>query len=248
MSGHSHYATIKRQKEGRDAAKGKIFSKLARGIQIGGKAGGGPDPNANYKLRMVVDAARSANMPKDNIERAISKASLSDENIEEVVYEGFGPSGVGVIVETATDNRNRTGQEIKNIFERGGGSMAGPGSVAFNFEPKGLILLKKANKVEEQMLKLIDVGVDDIQETDDALEVYVSPDKLSEIRTKLIDQGYDITTSEIIRRAKNFQIVEDPSAAKKVLDFLEVLEEQDDVQKVFANVDIPDNVLLEANK
>src|SRR3989344_2036346 len=226
MSGHSHYATIKRQKEAKDAARGNLFSKLARAITIATKSGGGPDPDSNFKLRVVMDAARAANMPKENIERAISKAS-GPETLEEVTYEGYGPSGVAVVVEAATDNRNRTGQEIKNIFERGGGSLAGPGSVAFNFEPKGLILLKKANKVEEQMLKLIDVGVDDIQETDDALEVYVSPDKLSEIRTKLIDQGYDITTSEIIRRAKNFQIVEDPSAAKKVLDFLEVLEEQD---------------------
>ncbi len=153
MSGHSHYATIKRQKGMKDAAKGKVFSKMGRAITIAVKSGGGiSDPNANYKLRMAVDAARAVNMPKENIERAISKAAGHSQSLDEIIYEGFGPGGVGIIVEAATDNRNRTAQEIKNIFERGGGNLGGPGSVAFNFDPKGLIVVKKGEASEPQML------------------------------------------------------------------------------------------------
>src|SRR3989344_6041026 len=150
MSGHSKWATIHRSKEVKDAKRGNLFAKMGRAISIAVKAGGGPDPSANFKLRVAIEKARAADMPKENIERAIAKASEGGA-LEEVTYEGFGPGGIGVIVEAATDNKNRTAQEIKNAFERGGGNLAGPGSVSFNFEQKGFLLVKKTDKPDEQM-------------------------------------------------------------------------------------------------
>ena len=243
MSGHSHYATIKRQKGLQDAARGRIFSKLTRGIHIAVKSGGGSDPASNYKLRMAIELARVANMPKENIDRAINAAAKANENLEEVTYEGFGPGGIGVIVEAATNNRNRTGQELKNMMEKVGGSMAGPGAVAFNFDPKGLILVAKDTNPEDQMLKLIDLRVEDIQETDDAIEVYVAPENLSSVREKLTGSGFEVRSAELVKKAKNFNLIEEAAAAKKVLDFLDNLEDHDDVQKVYTNVDIPEQVL-----
>ncbi len=243
MSGHSHYATIKRQKETRDQAKGKIFSKLARAIQIAVKTGGSSDPDANSRLRMVIETARSEDMPKENIDRAISKGMGSGEVLEEVTYEGFGPGGVAVIVEAATDNRNRTGQEIKNLFERSGGNLAGPGAVSFNFEPKGLIVVEKAQNVEEQILSIIDTGVDDVEEKNDAIEVYVAPNSLSVIKNGLSEKGYSIRSAHLIKRPLNFQTIDNQNTAQKVLGFLDDLEDQDDVQKVYANLDIPDQIL-----
>ena len=242
MSGHSHYATIHRQKEAKDAQKGQIFSKLAKEIAIAVKSGG-PDPNGNFKLRVAMDRARAANMPKDNVERAISSGSSSAANLEEATYEGFGPSGIAVMVSAATDNRNRTSQEVKNLFERAGGRLAGPGSVSFNFENKGLLLVEKTVDPETQMLSLIDMGVEDIEETDDGLEVYVSPDKLTETRKKLQDGGLNITSTELFMKPKSPQTISDPASAKKALSFLESLEEHEDVQMVYTNLDIPEVVL-----
>jgi len=245
MSGHSHYATIKRQKEANDAARGNVFSKMARAITIAVKSGGGVDPNFNFKLRIAMDKARSLNMPKTNIERAISNAGGS-VSFEEGTYEGFGPAGVAVIVETATDNRNRTGQEIKNIFERAGGRLAGPGAVSFNFEAKGQLLIEKESNVESQMLKLIDLGVDEMEETEDGIEVFVSSDKLSTVRKALEEAGLRIKETELVQKPKTYQTITNPSEAKKAISFLDNLNEQEDVQKVFANLDIPDEVLTSA--
>ena len=243
MSGHSHYATIHRAKEANDAQKGKAFSKIAREIAIAVRLGGGSDPDSNSKLRVAMEHARGVNMPKDNVERAISKASSTAENLEQVIYEGFGPSGVGIMVDTTTDNRNRTGQEIKNILERSGGNMAGPGSVSFNFEPRGLIVVKKDADVQEQMLKLIDAGVDDLDETSDGVEVYVSGEMLSSIRTELETKGFTVLSAELIQRPKNFIIIEDEGVASRLLNLLDKLEEHDDVQRVYANLDIPEEIL-----
>lgn len=242
MSGHSHYATIKRQKEAKDVEKGRIFSKLARAISIAAKIGGA-DPESNYKLRMAIEQARAANMPKENIERAISKGVGEGEVLEEVAYEGFGPGGIAVFVEAATDNRNRTSQEIKNLFERGGGNLAGPGSVSFNFEPKGLIVVKKESNIEEQILKLIDLQVDDLEEANDAIEVYVSPDRLSEVRDKIQNLGFTVISLELIKKPKSLVTINEVGLAQKVLQFLEGIENHSDVQKVFTNLDIPDAVL-----
>lgn len=246
MSGHSHYSTIKRKKEAGDAARGKIFSKLSRAISIAIKTGGGPNPDTNYKLRVAIEAAKAANMPKANIERALSKASESDV-LEEVAYEGFGPEGIGVIVETATDNRNRTGQEIKGIFDRGGGRLAGPGAVSYNFEPKGLILVKKTDDCEAQMLKLIDFGVEDVLGADDAIEVYVEPEKLSETKKKLEEKGFALSSVELMKKPKILQKISDSKKAEKVLSFLDKLENLDDVQKVYSNLDIPEEVLRQVS-
>lgn len=243
MSGHSHYATIKRQKGINDAQKGALFSKLAKEVIVAVKSGGGADPQSNFKLRVAIDRARASNMPKENIERILSRAQESAEAIEEATYEGFGPSGIAIFVEVATDNRNRTGQEIKNLFERGGGSLGGPGSVSFNFEAKGLLVVKKTDNVEEQLLDLIDAGVDEEEETNDAIEVYVSPDKLSETREKLISEGFEVSSMELTKKPKNLELIQDPSLAQKVLQFLDSLENHEDVQKVYTNIDIPDEVL-----
>lgn len=239
MSGHSHYATIKRAKEANDAARGKTFSKLAKEITIAVKTGGGGDPDSNFKLRMIMDKAREVNMPKDNVERAIAHATSTTSGLEEVTYEGFGPSGISVMVVAATDNRNRTSQEIKNIFDRVGGRLAGPGSVSFNFESKGFILVEKSADTESQMLKLIDLGVEDVNETEDGIEVYVSPEKLGGIKKSLEEAGFVVKSAEITMEAKNYQTISDPKEAQKIMSFLDVLNDHDDVSQVYSNVDIP---------
>ncbi len=241
MSGHSHFATIKRQKAANDAAKGNLFSKMARAIMIAAK--GGADPDMNYKLRFEIDKAREISMPKENIERAIAKATTEAANLQEVTYEGFGPAGIAVMVDAATDNKNRTAQEIKNIFDRAGGNLAGPGAVSFNFESKGFMLVKKTDDPEAQMLRLIDAGAEDLQEVADGVEVYVAPDKLGELRKKLSEGGFEIKQTELQMKPKNLQTISDPIEAGKALKFLDALDEQDDVQKVHTNLDIPDEVM-----
>ena len=242
MSGHSKWSTIKHKKAAKDITRGKLFSKLGRGISIAVKTGGGPDPASNHKLRVAIEAARAANMPKTNIERAISKASEAG-NLEEVTYEGFAPEGVGVLVETATDNRNRTSQEMKAIFERGGGSMAGPGAVSFNFEPKGLIHVKKGSDAETQLLTLIDLGVEDAEESGDIVEVYTEANLLSQTKDKIDKEGFEVTNAELVQKPKTLQKVSNEASAKKTIDLLQTLEDHDDVQKVFANVDIDPEIL-----
>lgn len=242
MSGHSHYATIHRQKELKDAKRGQTFSKLAKEIAIAVKSGG-PDPSSNFKLRVVMDKAKTANMPKENIERAISSGSSSAENLEEATYEGFGPSGIAIIIIATTDNRNRTGQEIKNLFERAGGRLAGPGAVSFNFENKGFMLIEKTSDPETQILNLIDLGVEEVEETDDGIEVYVAPEKLSEMRKKLEEAGFNITSTELYMKPKVLQTIASPADAKKALSFLEVLDDHEDIQKVYANLDVPQEVV-----
>jgi YebC/PmpR family DNA-binding regulatory protein len=242
MSGHSHYSTIKRQKEANDAARGQVFSKLSRAISIAVKTGGGSSPDSNYKLRVAIDKARAANMPKVNVERAISKGTGGGV-LEEVTYEGFGPGGIAVMVEVATDNRNRSGQEIKNIFEKERGSLAGPGAVSFNFEPRGFLIVKKDKNTEEQMLTLIDLGVEDIEETNDGIEVYVDVHALSQTREKLENKGFKVISTEMVQKPKNYQSIAEEKKASKALSFLDNLEKHDDVQKVFANINIPEDIL-----
>lgn len=214
---------------------------MAQAIALAAKAGS--DPESNYKLRMVIEQARAANMPKANVERAVRQAQDKLQEMEEVTYEGFGPAGISIIIHTATDNRNRTGQEIKNLFEREGGSLAGPGAVSFNFEPKGLIVVKKEVDTDAQMLKLIDAGAEDLEETQDAIEIYTAPETLAEVRKKLEGSGFGILYFELIQKPKNFQTITDVTQASKILSFLDKLEEREDVQKVFVNLDVPQDVL-----
>lgn len=243
MSGHSHYATIKRQKATNDAAKGNLFSKMARAIMIAAK--NGADPDMNFRLRFEIDKARAISMPKENIERAIAKATTEAANLEEITYEGFGPGGFGVMVEVMSDNKNRTAQEIKNIFEKGGGSLAGPNAVAFNFESKGFMLIKKGADPDTQMLQLIDAGAEDIEDSPDGFEIYVAPDKLGQIHKKLVEADFEVIQAELQMKPKNFQTIDSPGDAAKALKFMDDLENLDDVQKVFSNLDIPDEVMRE---
>jgi YebC/PmpR family DNA-binding regulatory protein len=235
MSGHSKWATIHRQKEIKDHARGKLFSKFAQAITIAAKTGGGPSPDTNFKLRVIIDKARAANMPKDNIDRALSKAAESG-NLEEVTYEAFAPAGVQLIIEAATDNRNRTGQEIRNMIERAGGRFAGPGSVSFNFEHMGYIFVKKdPAKAEEQMLQLIDAGVDDIEEEDTGFNVYVAANELFQAKKAIEELGFQVEATELIQKPKMSQEASELEA-QKVVTLIENLEEHDDVQKVFSNL------------
>src|SRR3990167_8166790 len=235
MSGHSHYATIKRQKALTDAARGNVFSKHAKAIMIAAKGGG--DPESNFKLRVAIDKARAENMPKDNIERAIAKATSEGGVLTEAVYEGFGPSGVAVIVEAATDNKNRTAQEIKNLFERGGGALGAPGSVSFQFERTGQLVLEKGDDPEGRMLELIDLGAEDLEEAEDGIEVYTQPAELFSTKEKLEGGGMRVKSAELIYRPKT-NIEVRGEGANRIVKLLENLDDHDDVQKVWAGVGI----------
>jgi len=235
MSGHSHFATIKRQKGLKDAAKGNIFGKLSKMISIAIKSGGGPNPDMNFKLRVAIDKARENNMPKDNIDRILKSASEKMDSIEEITYEGFGPFGMAVVVETATDNRNRTAQEIKLLFERGGGAMGGPNSVLYNFDSKGYLLIEKNNDPDSQTLSLIDLGVDDVSDIDDGLEVFTAPDKLKEMRDKVEAIGHKVLKMELTMVPKNYITVTDDNQIEKITKFIDSFENHDDVQKIYYN-------------
>lgn len=235
MSGHSHFATIKRQKGLKDAAKGNVFGKLSKMISLAIRAGGSANPDMNFKLRVAIDKARENNMPKDNIDRILKAASEKADSIEEISYEGFGPFGVGVIVETATDNKNRTAQEMKNLFEKGGGSLGGPNSVAYNFNDKGFMLVEKTGDVDSQTLSLIDLGVEDVQESEDGLEVFVQPNDLKETSEKITSAGFKVLKMELTKVPKNYVELSDESQIAKITSFLESFEEHDDVQKVYSN-------------
>lgn len=239
MSGHSKWATIHRSKESADAKRGMLFSKLARAISIAAKAGN--DPSTNFKLRVVIDKAKSVNMPKENIERALRAAQVT--KTEETVYEGFGPGGIAVIIQAATDNKNRTAQEIKSLFERSGGRLASPGSVSYGFEQVGQVLVQKTDDSEGQMLALIDAGVEDLEEMEDGIEVYVRPGDTALTRNKIEELGYKVARMELAMRPKNLAIVSDPEVAKRAITFLENLESHDDVQNVYSNIDVPEGML-----
>lgn len=237
MSGHSHASTVKRKKDSEDQKRGKIFSKLSKAIYVAIKTGGGSDPETNYKLRMAIDTAKQANMPKANIERALNKSEELGDLIE-VTYEGFGPDGINILIDVATDNRNRTSQEISGILERAGGSLAGPGAVSYNFEQVGYFLIKKQNNVEEQILNLIDMGALDVEEGDEGIKVYVNVSIFSEYRDKLDDNEQNILASELIKKPKLLESVVDSKKASKLKNLLETLEDHDDVQNVYTNADI----------
>lgn len=243
MSGHSKWSTIKRKKQAEDIKKGKVFSKLSRAITVAVRTGGDPDPETNPRLRMEIERAKSANMPKENIKRAIDRANKEGEDLEEVDYEGYGPKGIAVIVEATTDNKNRTAQEIKNFFEKGGGKLAGPGAVSYNFEPRGLLLVEKKGNSEQQMLELIDAGAQDVEEAKEGIEVYTVYEELAKTAEKIKEKGFEISSMEPIKEAKSNKKIEDEGSASKVLKFLRRLEDHDDVQKVFSNVDIPDEIV-----
>jgi YebC/PmpR family DNA-binding regulatory protein len=246
VSGHSKWSTIKRQKESKDARRGQIFTKLGNAITVAVKAGGGiGDPEKNFKLRLAIEKARGLNMPKETIQRAIKRGEggKEDNNWSEIVYEGYGPEGIAIVIEVATDNRNRTTSEIKNLFERGGGSIAGPGAVSFQFKKVGLITVEKGEKIDDQILSLIDQGAEEVEEVSDVVEVYTKPEATRQMREKIETLGFKVLSEELIMQPVNSVRIEDKAKAEKVLKFMENLEEHDDVQKVYANFDIPDEIL-----
>ena len=247
MSGHSKWSTIKRQKAANDNARGKVFSKHSKAIQVAVKTGGGDSIESNYKLRVAVEAAKADNMPKDTIERAISKASSSAENIEEISYEGFGPGGVQVFIEAATDNRNRTSQEVKSILEKSGGSMGGPGSVAFNFEQKGELRLKKSKDFDEMTLEIIDFGVEDVEENGESLLAYTSATDLFDVKNKLEDKGYEVLESRLVRLPKTTVDVKENSGAAALMKMMGNFDDNEDVQNVYLNAEISDELLNSAS-
>jgi YebC/PmpR family DNA-binding regulatory protein len=247
MSGHSKWSTIKRQKGVTDAKRGALFTKVAREISVAARQGGG-DPDANYRLRLAVEKARSVNMPSDNIKRTIDKATGGGEadQFEEIVYEGYGPGGVAVLVEAATDNRNRTAAEVRSIFTKTGGQLAGSGAVAWQFEPRGLIAVTRGAKVDpdEVGLAAIDAGAEDVETDDDTIEIYTSPADLEAVRKALEGAGVPVDSAENTMIAK--QTVElDSNKARQALRLVELLEDLDDVQRVTANFDIPEDVFAE---
>lgn len=249
MSGHSKWATIHRQKEAADQKKGQIFTKIANAITVAVKEGGGiTDPNLNFKLRLALEKARQVNMPKDNIQRAVDRAAGAGGTValEEVVYEGFGPGGVAIMLEAATDNRQRTVQEIKNIFDRGGGSLGSPGAVSYLFKKVGLIVVDKGENAEEDILKLIDLGAEDVEEVEDAIEVYVGIEKLDQIKKNITDSGLRVVRSELTAKPTSLIQITDEKVAGRLLTLLDKLDAHDDILKVNANFDIPLDVLDKA--
>jgi YebC/PmpR family DNA-binding regulatory protein len=247
MSGHSKWSTIKRQKGANDARRGALFTRVAREIQVAARIGGG-DPDANYRLRLAMDKARSMNMPADNIKRAIERGAGGGEaeQLEEIVYEGYGPGGVAILVEAATDNRNRTAAEIRSTFSKAGGQLAGGGSVAWQFEPRGYIAILKADVDEDEVvLAAIDAGAADVDtDPDDRIEIYTEPADLERVRKTLEAAGYGVETAESAMIARQTVPV-DGSRARSNLHLIETLEDLDDVQRVTANFDIPEDVFAE---
>jgi len=246
MSGHSKWASIKHKKAGVDAKRGKLFTKLIRELTIAAKSGGG-DPDSNPRLRTAILTAKSSNMPADNIERAIKKGTgeLEGVHFEEIVYEGYGPQGVAVYVQCLTDNKNRTASEIRSIFSKANGAMAGAGSVAWIFEKKGFIVVSKTKATEEQLMEIVlAAGAEDLTENDDQFEITTSPKDFWSVREALENAKIQTDSAEMTMIPKN-EVSISPEAVRSVINLIETLEGHDDVQNVYANCDIPDEVMKE---
>ncbi|MBI2017810.1 YebC/PmpR family DNA-binding transcriptional regulator [Candidatus Daviesbacteria bacterium] len=268
MSGHSKWSTIKRAKGAADIKRGLTFTKVANAITIATKLGGSGDPDSNPRLRMAIDEARSVNMPKENIQRAIDRglSKGGEQSLEEVFYEGFGPSKVAFIVEGVTDNKMRTLQSVKNLFDKNGGVLAQAGAVSYMFERKGEIKVKSKNEKvkskEDEMLELIDLGAEDVESFDavypersrgtqdfaDAQEkqtylIYVQSPELNTMGIKITQAGYRVESQGLVFKPTILVEVKDKESAEKVLEFAGKLEELDDVQKVYANFNISDEIL-----
>ncbi|MDD5217328.1 MAG: YebC/PmpR family DNA-binding transcriptional regulator [Candidatus Omnitrophica bacterium] len=246
MSGHSKWASIKHKKAAADAKRGQIFTKIIRELTVAARQGGG-DQETNPHLRTVIQAAKAANMPADNIDRAIKKGTGELEGVtyEEVTYEGYGPQGVAVLVHCLTDNKNRTAAEIRSIFNKGGGSMAGAGSVAWIFEKKGLIVVPRSSVSEDQLMEVaLSAGAEDMQQDGDNFEITTEPQSFWQVREALEKVGVRMESAEMTMIPKN-QVPGSIDTARTVLKLIESLEEHDDVQNVYANCDIPDEVMKE---
>ena len=246
MSGHSKWSSIKHKKGAADAKRGKLFSKLSRAIIVAAREGGA-DPAGNLALQNAIEKARSYSMPKDNIERAIARGSGADSDaqaFETVVYEGYGPSGVAVIVEALTDNRNRTAAEVRHVFAKHDGNLGGSGAVTWLFERRGLVLVS-AHGVDEDELTLAaaEGGADDVSLDGSTFHVVADPESLTAVREAIEGAGFSVESAELTMVPKTTLEVADETSAKKILRLMDALEENDDVQDVYANFDIPERVL-----
>ena len=244
MSGHSKWATIKHKKAATDARRGKLFTKILREITVAAKIGGG-DVKANPRLRSAVLEARSNSVPNDNIERAIKKGTgeLEGEAYEEVLYEGYGPGGIAVLVEGLTDNKNRTAPEIRHLFTKHGGSLGASGCVAWMFSRRGFFALDKSAMDEDKLMELaLDLGVDDVATEGDQYEIYTAPEDFTRVQEELESRGVPVAAKELAMIPKNPMALQ-PDRATPVLRLLDALEDHDDVQKVWANADIDEKVL-----
>lgn len=241
MSGHSKWANIKHKKEKMDAQKGKIFTKLTKDIIMAAKEGG--DPETNSKLRDAIEKAKANNLPNDNIQRAIKKGTgeIGGGNLEEVIYEGYGPAGSAIIVEALTDNKNRTAGDIRHIFDRSGGSLGSSGCVAWMFDKKGLITIEKNENIDEDELAMlvIDAGADDFSSDGDEYEILTDPDNFQAVKDALKNAGYKLSSAEVTMIPQNTVKLND-SDYERFERFIEKIEENDDVQEVYHNVDVPD--------
>ena len=246
MSGHSKWSSIKHKKGAADAKRGQLFSKLSRAIIVAAKEGGG-DPAANLALQNAIEKARSYSMPKDNIERAIAKGSGADAeaaSFETVVYEGYGPEGVAVLVEALTDNRNRTASEVRHAFTKFGGNLGTTGAVAWQFERRGVVLVSANGADEEQLVTAAaEGGADDVELDGSSFVVTSAPESLSEVRQALQDGGFAVESVELAMVPKTTVAVSDESVARRIVKLVEGLEDTEDVQDVYANFDIPEDVL-----
>jgi YebC/PmpR family DNA-binding regulatory protein len=246
MSGHSKWSSIKHKKGAADAKRGKLFSKLTRAIIVAAREGG-PDPDGNATLATAIQKARDNSMPKENIERAIARgsgATADGESYETVTYEGYGDGGVAVFVEALTDNRNRTAAEVRHIFAKNDGNLGTSGAVAWLFERKGVVIVA-AGSVDEDELMLVaaDGGAEDVQQDGSSYEVIAAPDDFAAVRAALEAAGIAFESAELTMLPKTTVAVEDESTAKKLLRLMDALEENDDVQAVYANFDIPEGIL-----
>ncbi len=244
MSGHSKWSTIKRKKGAEDAKRGKIFTRLARDIMVAARSGGG-DPNANPTLRTAMDKARAANMPKDNIERAIKKGTgeLEGGDLEEITYEAYALHGIPVLIQCLTDNRNRTLADIRRIFNRQGGNMAEAGAVSWMFDTKGYITIERADQDPDDVFMIaVEAGAEDVEISDDLFEIYTSPDQLHAVSTELSDNGLSVDEAELAQIPKN-EIELGEKETLQIMGVIEALEELDDVQQVYSGLKISDEAL-----
>jgi YebC/PmpR family DNA-binding regulatory protein len=244
MSGHSKWATIKHQKGAKDAKRGKVFAKLIRQVEVAAREGGG-DPDSNPTLRTMFQKARDNSVPLDTIERAVKRGTGELEGVkyEQVTYEGYAPCGVAVYIEVLTDNRNRSGGEVRSAFSKLGGSLAEPGAVAWQFERKGVIVLPKKLEEDELMLVVLDAGADDLVDDGDTWRVVSEPTNLGAVRSALEESGIAFDSADLTMQPTTTVSLNTAEDAKKVLRLIDALDDLDDVQEVYANFDIPDSVL-----
>ena len=250
MSGHSKWATIKHKKGALDAKRGALFTKIIKELTVAAKNGGG-NPDANPRLRTVLQKAKEANMPADNIDRAIKKGTgeLPGVIYEEISYEGYGPSGVAILIEVLTDNKNRTTAEIRNILEKKGGNMSGAGSVAWQFHKKGFIVVKKEAVDEDKLMSIVlDAGASDFNVSGDLYEISTEPHDFENVKKALVEAAIKTESAEVTKIPSALVKVAGANLAKSVMGLIEALEEHEDVQNVYANFDIPDEIFQELSK